>query len=144
MLFLLACAVPGTAVQRNMNTDSCPMRRRRFEREVPTDQPQPFAHTYQTKTASCLRRLEVESCAGVGNAKIYSILMARHLDLGFPGSAVFYNILQSLLDDPEKAQRHIFRDLCPNVTMNKLDSQVLLLGNFPTVVSHCRHQPKKV
>jgi hypothetical protein len=69
---------------------------------VSTDQPQPFAHANQTKAAFCLRRLKVESRTGIGNAKIDSITMPRQLNLGLPGSAMLYNIPQSLLSFSKK------------------------------------------
>jgi translation initiation factor 2 beta subunit (eIF-2beta)/eIF-5 len=80
---------------------------------------------------SC-RKLGAESCAGVGDAKVNSIDVARQVNLGIGGSAVLHNVLQRLLRDPKQAQSYILRNLSRNVMVDKPDLQAVLLRKFST------------
>jgi hypothetical protein len=69
--------------------------------------------------------------------------IATQLNLGFRGSAVLHNVAQGLLYDPEETKSNVIWRLRRNVLMDKLDLQVVLPGEFSTVVPHCGYQPDK-
>ena len=77
-----------------------------------------------------LDALQVESCAGVGDAKIHGRSPTREFNLGVRGMAMLHDIAQCFLDDAKHAKRHVRRDLRGNVAVNKLDLQIVLLRHF--------------
>jgi len=66
------------------------------------------------------------------------------LEAYIAGLAVFDDVLYLLLYDPEETKSNVIWRLCRNVLMDKLDLQVVLPGEFSTVVPHCGYQSDKV
>src|SRR6266853_6250416 len=88
--------------------------------------------------------VRAESCAGIGDAEIDSIVMTRQLNLGLRSFAVLHDVPQGLLHDPKQAQSHLVRNLSRNMVIDKLDLQIVLQGELVAEAAQSGDQTQRV